>query len=42
MAGIKSENNDKEVEFWKQEMELLSDQSQFSIYVGPMIVLTNH
>ena len=23
----------KEVELWKQEMELLSDQSEFSMYV---------
>ena len=31
----------KEVELWKQEMELLSDQSEFSMYVWPMIILTN-
>ena len=31
MAGIKMRIMVKEVELWKQEMELLSDQSEFSI-----------
>ena len=33
MAGIKMRIRVKEVEIWKQEMELLSDQSEFSMHV---------